>query len=193
VRLPQQVQRQRAWLWLAFALTIAVTIVLLRVQGRLWICECGQVRLWVSEAQGANTSQHLFDPYSFTHVLHGFLFFWLIAWLLPRLRGGWQLWLAIAVEAAWEVVENSEFIIRRYREATAARGYFGDTIVNSLGDILACGLGFLLARYLGVRRSVLVFLIVEVLLVIWIRDSLLLNILMLLFPIEAIKRWQAGQ
>jgi hypothetical protein len=181
------------WLWPAFALTIAATILLLRLQGRLWICECGQVLLWVSEAQGANTSQHLFDPYSFTHVLHGFLFFWLIVWLLPRLENGWQLWLAIAVEAAWEVVENSEFVIRRYREATAARGYFGDTIVNSLGDILACGLGFLLARYLGVRRSILVFLLVEVLLVIWIRDSLLLNILMLLFPIEAIKRWQAGQ
>jgi len=185
--------RKRLWPWLAIALTIALTVVLLRLQGRLWICACGQIRLWVSESQGSDTSQHLFDPYTFTHLLHGFLFFWLIAWLLPRLERSWQLWLALAIEAAWEVVENSEIIIRRYREATAARGYFGDTIVNSLGDILACGLGYLLARWLGYRRSAVVFLLVELFLVLWIRDSLLLNILMLLFPVEWIKQWQAGR
>ena len=185
-------QRKRLVVWLALALTIGVAVVLLRTQGRLWICECGRVLLWVNEAQGPNTSQHIFDPYTFTHVLHGFLFFWLIVWLLPKLARDWQLWLAIAIEAAWEVMENTEFVIDRYRQATAARGYTGDTIVNSLADILACGLGFVLARYLGVRRSIVVFLAVELLLILWIRDSLLLNILMLLFPIEAIKRWQSG-
>ena len=178
--------------WLAIALTIGVAILLLRLQGRLWICACGTIELWVNEAQGSNTSQHIFDPYTFTHILHGFLFLWLIVGLLPRLARDWQLWLALAIEAAWEVLENTEFVIDRYRQATAARGYTGDTIVNSLADILACGLGFVLARYLGVRRSIVVFLVVELLLVLWIRDSLLLNILMLLFPIEAIKRWQSG-
>jgi hypothetical protein len=186
-------RQQRLLLWLALTLTIGVAVLLLRAQGRLWICACGQVKFWVNEAQGPNTSQHIFDPYTFTHVLHGFLFFWLIAGLLPRLARDWQLGLAIAIEAAWEVIENTEFVIDRYRQATAARGYTGDTIVNSLADILACGLGFVLARYLGVRRSIVVFLAVELVLVLWIRDSLLLNILMLLFPIEAIKRWQAGQ
>ncbi len=162
-------------------------------EGRLWICECGQIWFWVGAAYSPDTSQHLFDPYSFTHVLHGFAFAWLCAWLLPRLSFGWQLLVATIVESLWEVVENSEVIIQRYREATAALGYFGDTVVNSLGDILACALGFAIARYLGTRRAVAVFVLVEILLVLWIKDSLLLNIVMLIYPIEAIKQWQSAR
>jgi hypothetical protein len=138
----------------------------------------------------AENSQQLFDPYSFTHVLHGFMFFWLIAWLARRLRPVWQLSLAIAVEALWEVFENTNFIIERYRSETAALGYNGDTVVNSFGDILCCLVGFMIARRLGLRRSLIVFAAFELVLIVWIRDSLLLEILMLVFPVDAIKAWQ---
>jgi hypothetical protein len=104
----------------------------------------------------------------------------------------WQLWLAVSIEALWEVVENSEFVIRRYREETAALGYHGDTIVNSLSDILVCGLGFVLARRLGLCRTLALFAVTEIALAIWIRDNLTLNILMLIYPIDAIKEWQAA-
>jgi hypothetical protein len=102
----------------------------------------------------------------------------------------WRLALAISIEAGWEVFENSAFIINRYREATLALGYEGDTVINSFGDILACGIGFLLARRLGFRRTLLIFVLTEIVLLIWIRDSLILEILMLIYPIDAIKAWQ---
>jgi hypothetical protein len=162
----------------------------LRLEGRLWICSCGNVLVWVGQACSSNTSQHLFDPYSFTHVLHGFLFFWLIAWIVPRLKAGRQLILAVAVEAAWEILENTNFVIERYRTATAAIGYNGDTIVNSLGDMVCCILGFMIAQRLGFRRSLIAFLALELVLILWIRDSLLLEILMLLVPMDVIKTWQ---
>ena len=100
--------------------------------------------------------------------------------------------LAVAAEALWEVIENTDFVIRRYREATAALGYNGDTVVNSLGDVVACAAGFLLARRLGLVKSLLVFALTEVALLFWIRDSLLLNILLLVYPSETLKAWQAG-
>lgn len=96
------------------------------------------------------------------------------------------------MESLWEVVENSAFIIQRYREGTASLGYQGDTVINSMGDILMCGLGFVLAWHLGFRRSLALFAITEVMLLIWIRDSLILNIVMLIFPVDAIKAWQVG-
>ena len=112
--------------------------------------------------------------------------------IAPRLVGIWQLWLAVSIEAVWEVVENSEFVIERYREQTAALGYQGDTIVNSLADILLCGLGFVLARRLGLRRTVALFVLTEAVLAVWIRDNLSLNVLMLIYPIDAVKEWQAA-
>lgn len=176
---------------------------LLRFEGRLWICSCGTVQAWAGEICSSDNSQHFLDPYSFTHVLHGFLFFWLITWVVPRLHskpphagrqrgdsGNWQLSLAIAVEALWEVFENTEFIIDRYRSETAALGYNGDTVVNSNGDIICCLIGFTIARWLGLPRSLIVFVALELALFVWIRDSLLLEILMLIFPIDAIKALQ---
>jgi hypothetical protein len=138
----------------------------------------------------SDNSQHFLDPYSFTHILHGFLFFWLIVWLLPRLNTNWQLVLAVAIESLWEVFENTNFIIDRYRSQTAALGYTGDTVVNSFGDIVCCLIGFLIASRLGVRRSIIVFALLEVVLIVWIRDSLLLEILMLVAPVDAIKALQ---
>jgi len=177
---------------IAVACVIVVLMsVLLRAQGRLLICACGHVQIWTSDTCSANNSQHLFDPYSFTHVLHGVMFFWLITLLFRRMAPGRQVLLAVLLEAVWEVFENSSFVIDRYRTATAALGYQGDTVVNSIGDLLCALLGYLIARQLGVRRSIILFLFVELILILWIHDSLLLQILMLVRPVEAIKLWQA--
>jgi uncharacterized protein DUF2585 len=179
-------------LWLGFGLVaiFVVAALLMRLEGRFWICACGSVRFWISDTCSSDNSQHFLDPYAFTHVLHGFAFYWLVASVVPRLRSNWQLLLAIALEAAWEVFENTNFVIERYRSVTAALGYTGDTVVNSLGDILCCLVGFLIAQRLGFRRAVLAFLALELVLILWIRDSLLLEIVMLTVPIDAIKTWQ---
>ncbi|HEX8720607.1 MAG TPA: DUF2585 family protein [Pyrinomonadaceae bacterium] len=183
---------RRGWPWLAVAATLAAAAFQLRRQGRLWACDCGRVLVWFGDAWGRETSQQLFDPYSFTHVLHGFAFAGLLALLLPR--AGWRLrlWLAVLAEAAWEVIENTDFVVNRYREATAALGYNGDTVLNSLGDVVACALGALLARRLGPLRAALLFALTEAVLLLWIRDSLLLNILLLLYPSDRLRAWQAG-
>jgi hypothetical protein len=178
------------WQLLSIAGVFVAAAVFLRLEGRLWICACGKVLPWVGQVCSSNNSQHLFDPYSFTHVLHGFLFFWLITWIIPRLRANWQLVLGIAIEAAWEVLENTNFIIERYRTATAALGYNGDTVVNSLGDIICCTVGFMIAIRLGFRRSLVLFAVLELVLILWIRDSLLLEILMLVVPVDAVRTWQ---
>ncbi len=178
--------------WLAVVAVLIGAAYQLRSQGRLWWCSCDYLLLWSGDPWSSDNSQHLLDPYSFTHVLHGFLFCGLIALIAPRLRKAWQLWLAISLEAVWEVIENSRFVIERYREETAALGYQGDTIVNSLADILLCGVGFLVARRLGFRRTLALFVVTEVALAVWIRDNLSLNVLMLIYPIEVVKEWQAA-
>jgi hypothetical protein len=184
--------RQRVWPGIIIVAVLAATALLLHAQGRLWFCSCGYVLFWTGNAWSTDTSQHFSDPYSFTHVLHGFMFCWLLWLALPRWRLLWRLSLAISAEALWELIENSSYVIERYRTATAALGYQGDTVVNSLGDILFCGIGFVLAERLGFRRSLLLFFLTEAVLLVLIRDSLLLNILMLLYPLDSIKAWQAG-
>jgi Protein of unknown function (DUF2585) len=181
---------KRVWPWLAIAVVLTLTAWLLHAEGRLLICSCGRLLLWAGQICSAENSQQFLDPYSFTHVLHGFLYFWLIALILPRLKPVWQLWLAVVVACLWEVFENSSFIIQRYRTDTASLGYTGDTIVNSLGDILCSVIGFAVARRLGFRRSLITFFLIEFVLILWIRDSLLLEILMLIHPVGAIKAWQ---
>ena len=171
-------------------LVLLSMIVLLRAQGRLFLCACGEFEIWTSDTCSSNNSQQLFDPYSFTHVLHGFLFFYLVLLVFRQLAGGWQFVLVLALEAAWEVFENSSFVIERYRTATAALGYQGDTVVNSIGDLACALLGFLIARQVGIRGSLILFAIFELILILWIHDSLLLQIMMLIRPIDAIKIWQ---
>ncbi|HKO98983.1 MAG TPA: DUF2585 family protein [Pyrinomonadaceae bacterium] len=177
-------------LWVGLAAILIIAALLLRLEGRLWMCACGTIRFWIGNTCSSDNSQHFLDPYAFTHVLHGFAFYWLIALVIPRLKSNWQLLLAIALEAAWEVFENTNFVMERYRTATAALGYNGDTVINSTGDILCCLVGFLIAKWLGFRRALIVFVALEVVLILWIRDSLLLEILMLTIPIESIKAWQ---
>jgi hypothetical protein len=178
---------------IAIAFVPLALIVLLRAEGRMILCACGHFAVWVGDWCSSNTSQQLLDPYSFTHVLHGFLFFWLIALLFRRMPLAWQFLLALSLESAWEVFENTSFVINKYRTETAALGYQGDTIVNSLGDLACALLGFVIARQLGVKRSLIVFVLIEVVLTFWIHDSLLLQILMLIRPVEAIKLWQMCQ
>jgi hypothetical protein len=175
---------------IAIGLVLLLMVVSLRAEGRMFLCTCGHFALWTSDTCSSNTSQQLLDPYSFTHVLHGFLFFWLIALLFRRMTSGWQVWLALLLEGAWEIFENTPFVIDKYRTETAALGYTGDTIVNSFGDLLCAFAGFMIARKLGLRWSLIVFVLVELFLIVWIRDSLLLQILMLVRPVEAIKLWQ---
>ena len=169
---------------------LVALIGLLRFEGRSFICTCGRFAVWIGDWCSSNTSQQLLDPYSLTHILHGFLFFWLMLLLFKRMPAAWQFWLALLLESAWEVFENTSFVINKYRNETAALGYTGDTIVNSLGDLACALIGFLVARQLGLRRSLIVYVLVEVVLILWIHDSLTLQILMLLRPVEAIKLWQ---
>lgn len=178
--------------WVAILAVLAGAAYQLRAQGRLWWCSCDYLLLWAGDPWSSDNSQHLLDPYSFTHVLHGFLFCGAISLVLPRLSSAWGLWLAVLVEAVWEVAENTEYVIRRYREETAALGYQGDTIINSISDIVLCGLGFVLACRLGFFRTAALFLSTEAVLALWIRDGLILNVLMLVYPIDAVREWQAA-
>jgi hypothetical protein len=187
---PSKPDRARLASIIAIAASVFSMALLLWLEGRFVFCSCGVFRVWSGDTCSASNSQQLFDPYSFTHVLHGFFLFWLVALLARRLVPAWQLWLGLTLEAAWEVFENTRFVIDRYRAETAALGYTGDTIVNSLGDLTCAFAGFLVAQKLGARRSIIVFLVLELILVLWIHDSLLLQLLMLIHPVEAIKQWQ---
>ena len=162
----------------------------LRAEGRFWACACGEFQVWVGDTCSSRNSQQLFDPYSFTHILHGVLLFWLISLACKNLAPQWRFTLAVVLEALWEIIENTNFVINRYREQTAALGYTGDTVLNSLGDLSCAVAGILIARELGWSRALIAFLLVEVVLILWIHDSLLLQILMLIYPVNAIKSWQ---
>lgn len=173
-------------------LIVCATVLVLLVLGRTLICTCGTVKIWHGEVFSSENSQHIADWYSPSHFVHGILFFGLLSWLAGRLSVGVRFKLAILAEAGWEILENTDFIIRRYRELTVSFDYFGDSIVNSVSDIGFMGAGFLLAWRAPVWVSILVGVILELLAAFVIRDNLTLNIIMLLFPVDAIKTWQMG-
>lgn len=183
---------RRAYLFAVVA-TVVVTvlmIVALRTEGRIWFCACGEFRLWIGDVNGAHNSQHLLDPYSLTHLLHGVLFAGLLKLTAPQLAPPRRFTAVAFLEAAWEVWENSPFVIDRYRTATMAVGYTGDSILNSVGDLACCLVGYLIARRLGWIRSAVLVAAAELVLLLTIRDNLTLNVLMLLFPLDAVKKWQ---
>jgi hypothetical protein len=173
-----------------FVLVSVAVISLSSVEGHVWWCRIGDLSPWSSDIWTAHNSQHLFDPYSFTHILHGILEFWLISLIFRRMPLAWRLCISITIACTWEVVENSTFMIERYRAETISLNYFGDSVINSISDIFCCAAGFLIARKIRFWWSLAVFLATEAMLVLWIRDSLLINILMLICPVEAIKHWQ---
>ena len=181
---------RRYWL-IALGLAVVAAAILLWM-GRPLICTCGEVQLWVSEVNGPDNSQHLADWYTPSHIIHGFLFY-LLGWLfLRRNPPGDRLIAAILIEGAWEILENSQWVIDRYREATMALGYNGDSVINSLADMIWMIVGFGIARRLPVWATVAIALGFELLTLIVIRDNLALNVLMLVAPVEAISNWQSA-
>ena len=170
----------------------AATAVVLLAMGRPPICTCGDIDLWVSSTTSAKTSQMLADWYSPSHIVHGFLFYGFL-WLIGRQwRFEWRLSAALLIEAAWEIVENTPLIIDRYREATVAFGYTGDSVLNSMSDIAMMTVGFLAARKLPLWAALLLVAALELVPLIVIRDNLTLNVWMLLAPNDSVRAWQAG-
>jgi hypothetical protein len=182
----------RRWTSIMASIAIVATAaVLLLSMGRDPIYRSG-FRLWYGNAWGPENSQQLSDPYTFTHVTHGVLFYALLHLLLRGRPLRVRALTALAAESAWEVLENTDAVIDRYRTATMALGYYGDSVINSLGDIGACMIGFALAAALPARATASLVVLLELALTVTIRDSLLLNIVMLVHPIEAVRVWQLG-
>jgi hypothetical protein len=171
---------------------IGATAIILYTMGQPLICKCGYVKLWHGTVFSSENSQHLSDWYTPSHLIHGILFFGFFTLILRKAALNIRLTLSLLVECAWEIVENTDMIINRYREATIALDYFGDSIVNSSADILAMVVGFFLAARLPVWASIGIVIAFEALTISLIRDGLALNILMLVWPIEAVKAWQGG-
>jgi hypothetical protein len=152
----------------------------------------GPVRLWSGNINSDQNSQQISDPYTFTHVTHGAAFYGLTKLLMPGAATSTRLLVATGIEAAWETYENTDTVVERYRTETISLGYYGDSVINSAADILACLFGFLLTSRLPRAATITWVIVVELMLLFWIRDNLTLNILMLVYPIDAIRNWQAG-
>lgn len=153
----------------------------------------GEPGIWSGNIRSSHNSQFMTDPYTFSHITHGALLYgllWLAARGLPQRA---RFVLAMALECAWEVFENTDLVIQRYRAETISLNYYGDSVMNSMCDILAAAAGFILAAVLPARATLIAVIALEIALALWIRDSLLLNVLMLVRPIQAVRSWQLGK
>lgn len=184
----------RSWLphITVFLIIVAVSALVEFLMGRQWICKCGYVSLWYGDINGPGNSQHIADWYSFSHFIHGFVFYGFLHLVARKLPMRTRLILAVLLEAAWEIFENTPYTIDRYRTATIALDYYGDSILNSMLDIVTCAVGFLVARKLPLTLSITLIIVLEVFAVYFVRDNLTLNIIMLVYPLESIKDWQAA-
>lgn len=184
------------WHVLAGAGLIALFVLILFLMGRVPMCECGYVKLWHGITQSSENSQHVTDWYTFSHIIHGFAFYgilWLLSRRWPFLKHiGVRFLLAVLFETSWEIFENTDFVINRYRETTISLDYYGDSIINSVGDVLATVLGFVLAFRMPMWVTLTLLVALELFVGYWIRDNLVLNIIMLIYPFETILQWQQG-
>lgn len=174
----------------------AAMVVSMRLMGRVWWCDQGDWAFWISDVWTPHCSQHWADPYTVTHMSHGLIFWtvlyfwgkWVPRWSVPA---RWRLSVSVGIAAAWEVVENTPMVIDRYRTVTMSLDYMGDSIANAVGDVAACMLGFVIAKWAGWKWAMAIFVATEIVLLFVMRDNLTLNVLMLFWPIEAIKQWQS--
>lgn len=171
---------------------IFIQIVILKLQGHVWICDCGYIKFWHGTLNSNQDSQHIADWYTFSHIIHGFVFYWLMKIISKNKYSIWTyLLFTTMLEVGWEILENSPLIIKRYRE-TASLMYYGDSVINSVSDVVFMASGFFLASRLRVWLSIVLVITLELFALYYIRDNLTLNIVMLLHPFEFIKHWQLG-
>lgn len=183
-----------SWLWLigSYLGLLMATAVILLWMGRVPMCECGYIKLWHGATLSSENSQHISDWYSLSHVIHGFGFYWLLWYFARKYSVQTRSLLALLIEIGWELLENSPMIINRYRAETISLNYYGDSVINASFDIIAMLIGFWLARRFPVLLSILVIIVLESIALYFIRDNLILNIMMLLYPLDSIKTWQGG-
>ena len=171
---------------------LLITAIMLLLMGRDAICSCGYISLWHGDPNSSGNSQHITDHYTFSHIIHGFIFYWALGTFGKQVTKGKRFIIALLIEVVWELLENSNMMIDRYRTATISLSYYGDSIVNSMSDIFAFIIGYRLAGKFPTWLTVTLAIGIELIVGYLIRDNLTLNVLMLLYPLNTVRIWQAG-